>query len=133
MYLLNIIPFETGECADLDRCPVALRRGVPIDYCFTANRQAALSKVSFGSNPAVASPRAALPPLRVDSNGLPAFQRCVLDPQGEAAPSARARLVGRPVPHLERHLRATEHAKEGVVAAIGVVFMGHWAIRARKG
>ena len=70
--------------------------------------------------------RAGIPSLPAGSDGLPAFQRCVLDPQGEAAPSAQARLVGWPVPYLERHLR-------DVVAAVGIVFMGHWAIRTRKG
>src|SRR5208282_3193238 len=54
----------------------------------------------------------------VRPSGLPAFQRCVLDPQRQAAPPPQARLVGRPVPHLERHLR-------DVVTAIGVVFVRH--------
>jgi hypothetical protein len=70
--------------------------------------------------------RARIPSLPDGSNDPPAFQRCVLDPQGKAAPSARARLVGPPVPRLDRHLR-------DVVAAVSVVFMGHWAIRTRTG
>src|SRR5271165_3016406 len=59
-----------------------------------------------------------IPSLPVRPSGLPAFQRCVLDPQRQAAPPPQARLVGRPVPHLERHLR-------DVVTAIGVVFVRH--------
>src|SRR5271165_697918 len=59
-----------------------------------------------------------IPSLPVRPSGLPAFQRCVLDPQRQAAPPPQARLVGRPVPYLERHLR-------DVVTAIGVVFVRH--------
>src|SRR5271165_7391863 len=59
-----------------------------------------------------------IPSLPVRPTGLPAFQRCVLDPHRQAAPPPQARLVGRPVPHLERHLR-------DVVTAIGVVFVRH--------
>ena len=46
----------------------------------------------------------------------------ILNPKGEAAPSPQTRLVGRPIRYLEQHLR-------NVVAALGVVFMGHEAIR----
>src|SRR5208282_3784569 len=62
----------------------------------------------------------------VRPSGLPAFQRCVLDPQRQAAPPPQARLVGRPVPHLERHLR-------DVVTAIGVMFVRHRGARTREG
>ena len=70
--------------------------------------------------------RAGIPSLPAESNGLPAFQRCVLDPQGEADPSAQARLIGPPVPYLERYIR-------NVVAAVGVAFMGALGDQNQKG
>jgi hypothetical protein len=48
----------------------------------------------------------------------PAFQRCVLDPQGQTATSAQAYLAGRLVLDMERHLR-------NVVTAIGIMFVRH--------
>jgi len=70
--------------------------------------------------------RVHIPSLSAGSPGLPAFQRCVLDPQRQAAPSPQPRLVLRPVLHLERHLW-------DVVTAIGVVFVWHRPVRTRKG
>jgi hypothetical protein len=62
--------------------------------------------------------RVRIPSLPARPSGLPAIQRCVLDPQRQAAPPAHACSVGRPVLHLERPLR-------DVVTAVGVVFVRH--------
>jgi hypothetical protein len=66
------------------------------------------------------------PNLPARSSGLPAFQRYILDPQRQAASPAQARFVGRPILHLERHLR-------DVVTAGGVVFARHRDNQNQKG
>ncbi len=57
---------------------------------------------------------ASLPAL---SKALPVFQRAVLNPQRQAATPAQACLIGRPVLHLERHLRDGVEIDEVYVVA----------------
>jgi hypothetical protein len=45
--------------------------------------------------------------------------------KSQAAVPAQPSFIRRPVLNLERHLWATEHAKDGMMAAIGVVFVRH--------
>ena len=59
-------------------------------------------------------------------NTLPALQSGVLNPQSEAAAPTQARFIGRPVLHLERHLR-------DVVTAGRVVLVWHRRARTREG
>ena len=66
-----------------------------------------------------------VPGARV-SEGARRWQVCSQQVFGWRRVARQHTTTGRPVPHLERHLR-------DVVAAVGVVFMGHWAIRTRKG